>query len=167
MSRYTHIHYTYAQVFVARAKQDQRNRAEFRACGCNLLWGDSGEEQPGGKGLLIMSVAINLWLRKEILPAASSASFPNTHLSVPFFLSALLQSESSQLIGSLLHQVDVADRIGQGFNHIWRTEETNVMGGGWVLQGFWVFGLGTRHPNLTGECVGHVVLHFHVHKQSR
>lgn len=51
--------------------------------------------------------------------------FPNTHL-FPLILSTLLQSESSQLIGSLLHQVDVADRIGQGFNHIWGIEETSV-----------------------------------------
>lgn len=41
-----------------------------------------------------------------------------THLFVPLVLSALLQGESSQLIGSLLHQVDVADGIGQGFNDV-------------------------------------------------
>lgn len=41
-----------------------------------------------------------------------------THLFVSLLLSAFLQSESSQLIGSLLHQVDVADGIGQGFDDI-------------------------------------------------
>lgn len=60
--------------------------------------------------------------------------FPNTHLFVPLILAALLQSESSQLIGSLLHQVDVADWIGQGFNHICGTDDSCVF---LVLQGFW------------------------------
>lgn len=37
----------------------------------------------------------------------------------------------------------------------------------WALQGFGVFGLSTLDPKPTCERVGDVVLHFHVHEESR
>lgn len=70
--------------------------------------------------------------------------FP-AHLFVPLILSALLQGESSQLIGSLLHQVDVADGIGQGFDHVWGAEET------WLFlgpAGIWGFAHFETHPRM-------------------
>lgn len=44
------------------------------------------------------------------------------HLHLHLVL-AILQSQSCQLFGPLLQEVDVSDRVGQSFNHIWRAEE--------------------------------------------
>ena len=50
---------------------------------------------------------------------AHTHTHTHTHLFVALLLSSLLQSESSQLIGSLLHQVDITDGIWQGFDDVW------------------------------------------------
>lgn len=93
----------------------KRRKIELGACGRHFSWGG---KRPKTKPVAHICGSDREFNLQPLHFPAMHFRRPNTHLFVPLVLAALLQSESGQLIGPLLHQVDVADRIGQGFDDI-------------------------------------------------
>lgn len=83
----------------------------------------------------------------------------HTHLFVTLLLPSLFQGESSQLIGSLLHQVDIADWIGQGFNDVWGQGRKERWWKNHVSSS--VFLLSCDHLTYLQMCLGHSPLLQH------
>lgn len=95
----------------------------------------------------------DLWCRENY-------KHTHTHLFVTLLLPSLFQGESSQLIGSLLHQVDIADWIGQGFNDVWGQGRKEWW---WRKNSisFSVFLLSCDHLTYLQMCLGHSLLLQH------